>query len=224
MTDQDSALPSEDVVVRVLLDGGQKIDMVSVPSSYRLPLVRGLLDRGRTNEAAALMSEITRGMYPRPRASSDSSREVTSTIQVEESLERLSNTPPAEVNKIITSQLELLTAYHNVVLDQARRSFRWALVAAVAGSGFFLAAVAFVLVLRSQNASWISLLSGAVVEVIASINFYLYGKTTAQTSDFQVRLEVVQRYMLANSVCEGLTGDLKNQTRAELVKTIARIT
>lgn len=138
-------------------------------------------------------------------------------------VERLSKADPSKIQEIAASQIELLAIYHNLVLDQARRSFRWALLAAGVGFGFFMAAVGFLLLKQPQNASVISLISGALVEVISAINFYLYGKMSTQLSDFQIRLDKTQRFLLANSVCEGLEGDIRQQTRAELVRAIAGV-
>jgi len=136
-------------------------------------------------------------------------------------VDRLSKADPSKIQEIAASQVELLTIYHNVVLEQAQRSFKWALIAAGVGLGFFLAAVGFMLLQQSQNIANISLISGALVEVISAINFYLYGKTAIQMADFESRLDHTQRFLLANSVCEGLDGDYKQQTRAALVHAIA---
>jgi hypothetical protein len=52
-----------------------------------------------------------------------------------------------------------------------------------------------------------------------------YRKTTVQLSDFLSRLETLQRYVLANSICEGLPeGDERNKARAELIREIAMTT
>lgn len=139
------------------------------------------------------------------------------------SIERLSKTDPSKVQEIVASQIELLSIYHNLVLDQARRSFRWALIAAGIGFGFFLASVAFLLFQQAQNTAVISLISGALIEVISGINFFLYGKTSAQLAEFQTRLDKTQRFLLANSVCEGLNEEFKQKSRSNLVRAIAGI-
>lgn len=67
----------------------------------------------------------------------------------------------------------------------------------------------------------IAAVGGVIVEVISGLLFYLYGKTSTQLADFHIRLDRTQRYWLANSMCEGLDGDYKQQSRQELVRTIA---
>ena len=112
--------------------------------------------------------------------------------------------------------------YHQSALAQSRRIFFWALVGSGVGLIFFLAAVAFALATGSALAALISLLSGATVEIVAAIVFGLCGKTTVQLSSFHSRLEVLQRYILANSVCEALDGDDRNKSRAALIQAISR--
>lgn len=123
--------------------------------------------------------------------------------------ERISKADPTNVQEIAASQIELLSTYHNLVLKQSSRSFSWALIAAGVGLAFFLAAIAFLLLEQPDNIAVISVISGALIEVISGINFYLYGRTSSQLADFQTRLDKTQRYLIANSICEGLEGDFK---------------
>ena len=71
-------------------------------------------------------------------------------------------------------------------------------------------------------ATEIALLSGAIVEIVAGIVFVLYGKTIPQLNTFQRRLDDLQRYILANSLCEALDGDERNKARAALIQEITR--
>jgi hypothetical protein len=87
---------------------------------------------------------------------------------------------------------------------------------------FFLAAVVFALLTSSTAGALIPLLSGAIVEVIAGIVFFLYGKAAIQLSSFHGRLETLQRYMLANSICESLDGEERTKARAALIQEISR--
>jgi hypothetical protein len=57
---------------------------------------------------------------------------------------------------------------------------------------------------------------------VASIVFWLYARTASQLSIFHNRLDALQRYLLANSICKGLDGENKNKARAELIRNIAR--
>jgi hypothetical protein len=66
-------------------------------------------------------------------------------------------------------------------------------------------------------------ISGAVVEAVAGIVFSLYGKTALQMGEFHSRLERLQRYLLANSICERLEQPERDKTRSDLIRQIAAV-
>jgi hypothetical protein len=138
------------------------------------------------------------------------------------SIDRIRTADPSNVQQIAASQLELLAGYHEMVLAQSRRSFFWALVGSGVGLAFFVGAVGFSLATRMTLSAIVPLLSGAIVEVVAGLVFVLYGRTASQLSSFYSRLEVLQRYLLANSICDALDGEERNKARAALVQEISR--
>ena len=72
------------------------------------------------------------------------------------------------------------------------------------------------------NSALISTISGAIVEVIAGLNFWLYSRTSAQLDAFHLRLEKMQRFLLANSVSTSVQDvQQKDKVVASLVATIA---
>lgn len=142
---------------------------------------------------------------------------------VSQFVSQMSETKANDVQAVAASQIGLLVGYHEIVLAQSRRSFAWALIGAGAGLGFFLVAVAFALWAGDVAKALIPAISGAVVEVVAGVVFYLYGRTTSQLGDFHGRLEMLQRYLLANSICETLQGEAKEKARSELIRQIAQI-
>jgi hypothetical protein len=143
-------------------------------------------------------------------------------LAIRDSIERISKADPSDVQRIAGSQLELLAGYHEIVLAQARRSFFWALIGAGIGLFFFLSAVAFVLLTSTAANAVIPLLSGAFVEGVAGVVFFLYGKAVTQLSSFHGRLEILQRYLLANSICESLKGEDQTKARVALIQEISR--
>jgi hypothetical protein len=138
-------------------------------------------------------------------------RDVSAAIDV------IKKTESQNVQEVAASQIELLDEYHKIVLDQSRKSFVSALAAAIVGLGFFLGAVISIASTQKIDTALISVIAGALVEVISGINFYLYAKTTVQMGDFQSRLDMTQRFLLANSICENLEGEFKQNTRSQLV-------
>jgi hypothetical protein len=53
--------------------------------------------------------------------------------------------------------------------------------------------------------------------------FALYGRTTNQLAEFHRPMERMQRFLIAYSMTEGLEGETKQHTRADLVKTVSTI-
>jgi hypothetical protein len=127
-----------------------------------------------------------------------------------------------EANPVGESVLVLNDQYYTSVLQQAKRSFVWALCAAVIGLLFFMAAVAFLLLRQPQNVSYISVICGALVEAISALNFYLYGQASRQLVTFHLPLERTQRFILANTICESLHQS-KEAIRAKLVLALADV-
>ena len=141
------------------------------------------------------------------------------------SIARLSKAKADDPQEIAASQLGLMVAYHQMALAQSRRSFNWALVGAGMGLLFFMGAAGVALHEAANTvAVVVPVVSGAVVEVVAGIVFILYGRTTVQLGEFHKRLERLQRYLLANSICEGLEVADRSKIRGELVREIAKMT
>ncbi len=137
------------------------------------------------------------------------------------SVDQLSEKDPSDIQGIAAEQIQLLNQYYNLALDQARKSFRSAQIAAAIGLGFFLLAVSVLLFAQPRTIAVVSVIGGALVEAISGIQFYLYGKASERLADFQGRLDRTQRFLLANSVCSALEGEIRDTTRSELVGAIA---
>jgi hypothetical protein len=125
---------------------------------------------------------------------------------------------PAKIQEVAASQVEICEMYYQNVQQHARRLFRWALIAAGTGLIFFLTAVALLVWHQPVNGALISLTSGGVMEAIAALNFSLYGRVFTQFRELHERLDRTQQYLLANSICENLKGDVKQATQIELIR------
>jgi hypothetical protein len=145
----------------------------------------------------------------------------TTGVVSEVAIESVARADAGNISEVAASQLKISNNYYQSVLGQAQQSFRSAIIAAGVGLGFFLAALGFALALGKLDVAIISSISGGIVEVIAGLNFWLFGKTAAQLDLFHVRLEQTQRFLLANSVCENLRDDARDTARSELVKSFS---
>jgi hypothetical protein len=67
----------------------------------------------------------------------------------------------------------------------------------------------------------ISLWAGGLTQFISAVSFFLYFKAARQFATFHVCLERMNRYLLANTICDALDADTAKTVRATLVDTIA---
>jgi hypothetical protein len=136
----------------------------------------------------------------------------------------LSQADPSDVQKIAASQIEMLRGFYTEVIDQSKQSFRLALHGALIGLSFFIVAIA-VLLLRAPQSSEVavvSALAGGIVQVFSGMLFAMFRSARQQLSRYHERLDLTQRYLLANSICASMPDPEQTQVRAELVRTIAR--
>jgi hypothetical protein len=136
---------------------------------------------------------------------------------------RMSEAKPSDILKVAASQLQLISLYHNLVLEQAKKSFFWALVWGGVGVLFFIFAVAFSLQRQPDSAAVIGTIGGVTAQLIAGYFLHLYKSTSQQLSEFHRRLDAMQRYLVANSIITSIGEETKDSVRSELVRTIAGI-
>ena len=67
--------------------------------------------------------------------------------------------------------------------------------------------------------SVIALLSGVIME---AVGIYLISKDDSRLSNFHSRLEPLQRYLLANSLCESLGTEERDKARGLLIQEVYR--
>ena len=156
----------------------------------------------------------------------DTNCNVTSILEIsgkiDEAAKNISEADPGDVPKIASEQIKIISEYYLEVLKQSKESFLWAKRVAMVGFAFFIGAVIFLLVFQLQNMATISLIAGALIEISSGIGFYLYSKSIFQMADYFKILDTTQRYLLANSMCEGLE-DCKDETRSAIIKQLANV-
>ncbi len=134
--------------------------------------------------------------------------------------EKLADVPSNETQKIFEVTTQMLNLHYTNGLTQARMAFRWALIAAIVGVVIFLGAIVFLLFEESTQVASVGAIGGAIVEAIAGLNFYLYGKTTEQLSGHRLSLDEMQRILLANSVIPDMDQENRDKERAKLISAL----
>jgi hypothetical protein len=131
---------------------------------------------------------------------------------------------------IVEKHESLILQYYVDVQDQARQSFAAARSVARIGFWVLLATLLYVFVFdalgrfgrASSSAGMpitvasVGVVSGALIEFIAAINFWLYARSARQFGAFHICLERTHRYLLAYKIADQLQGD-KDATLRDLV-------
>jgi hypothetical protein len=142
----------------------------------------------------------------------------SSDISSSQALEEVSKANPENIQEVGGAFLRLSTSYYQNALNQAKRSFMAAVIAASAGLALFIAAVSILLSRNNLQAGTISVIGGAIVECISGLNFWLYSRTASQMNIFHVRLEQTQKYLLANSISTKLTTENRDAALMALME------
>jgi hypothetical protein len=140
--------------------------------------------------------------------------------RADDAIKDLSRADPTNIQEVAAAQLRLSNLYYENVLAQANRSFNAAVVAAVAGLALILLAVGVALTVDAAIVSVLSGIGGAVVEGVAGLNFWLYGRTSLQLNRFHIRLERMQRLLVANSVALSLTEAKREEALLGLIRVL----
>jgi hypothetical protein len=131
--------------------------------------------------------------------------------------EEIAQANPDNIQEVAASLLQLTSSYYVSARQQSQRSFVFALIAAAIGLCFLITAFWF------TDKMYLSLGSGALMELLSTVIFTLYGRTTNQLAEFHRAMERMQRFIIAYSMTEGLEGETKQQARADLVKTVSTV-
>lgn len=102
------------------------------------------------------------------------------------------------------AHLKLEVAYYDGAGEQSKQSFTVALVAASLAFLAFLGAILLLLLngSASSGVATITGIGGALAALVSGVNFYLYGMTSTQFAAFHARLDRIQRFSMAEIMCE----------------------
>lgn len=135
------------------------------------------------------------------------------------------------VGDIVAKHEKLILSYYKDVLDQAKKSFASAKFVAMIGFVVLIVTVVYLLTIDalshmvisgfkvtepSIKVGGIGVVSGALIEFIAGVNFVLYARASKQFSAFHICLERTHRYLVAYKIAEAI-GDKRDQTLKDLV-------
>lgn len=141
----------------------------------------------------------------------------------------------ASIGQIVAKHEKLILHYYQDVQEHAKKSFGaatrvakigfWVLIGTLAYALIFDGLSRFKIVPVTNDSSFtvagIGIVSGALIEFIAGISFWLYSRVSNQFSAFHICLERTHRYLLAYKITEQISGN-KDETVRDLVCIMAK--
>lgn len=124
---------------------------------------------------------------------------------------------------LATEQMKILSKYYEKTFDQAENSYKFAKYSAAIGLLVFIGAAVSIVLSKGEYAS-ITIISGAVVEVISGVGFYLHGKILTAMMDNSNKMDRMHRYLLSYALCETLQESKRQAALADLMRLIASAT
>ena len=123
----------------------------------------------------------------------------------------------SDVGQTVTAVQHLILRYYDNVREQATESFESAKRVALFGFVLLVLTLGYVIFIDlmlhrpdsgfssftgGMSVGQIGLLGSSIVEAIAGLQFYLYGRATRQFGAFHICLERTHRYLLAYKIAE----------------------
>ena len=136
-----------------------------------------------------------------------------------------------DMGEIVAKHEKMILGYYEDVKEQANKSFSIAKTSAILGFAVIVFSLAYLLVWDTIVRVWpgnfpgskaamgisqMSLISGAIIEVISAVTFVLYARGAKQFGAFHICLERTHRYLLAFKIAEQ-TGKERDRVLGSLV-------
>lgn len=124
-----------------------------------------------------------------------------------------------DVGTMVETVQKLILRYYTDVGLQATESFESAKRISAWGFGILVFTIAYIVIVdaaghfnwggfdanyKGMGVGQLGLFAGAIVELIAGVQFVLYGKATKQFGAFHICLERTHRYLLAYKIADGI--------------------
>jgi len=135
-------------------------------------------------------------------------------------IDAIKQSDQTDFQEISTQVLKLSNEHYTSVRLKSEKSFSWTIIAYVVALLFFLAATTF-FIIHQTNAPYITVLGTALSGLFGGL-FQTQGiRVDKEAKECRANLDRIQRFIIANSACEGLDDPEKKQKRAEIISKLA---
>lgn len=122
-----------------------------------------------------------------------------------------------DIRALMFENLKELKEFYVICKQQIRKSFSAAMFSCFAGFVLFVLAVIIFLLGGNNSASLTAGLSGAIVEIVSGLYFWMYRETSKQLGKYHKRLEATEKYLIALQIIEMLPEENRNEQYGKLI-------
>lgn len=145
------------------------------------------------------------------------SKEVSEAIKDLDILVEKSKEENQDIRTLMFENLRELRGFYVICKQQIRKSFSAAMFSCFAGFVLFVLAVIIFLLGGNNSASLMAGLSGAIVEIVSGLYFWMYRETSKQLGKYHKRLEATEKYLIALQIIEMLPEENRNEQYGKLI-------
>jgi len=122
-----------------------------------------------------------------------------------------------DIRTLMFENLKELKEFYVICKQQIRKSFSAAMFSCFAGFMLFVLAVVLFLLGGNNSASFMAGLSGAIVEIVSGLYFWMYKETSKQLGKYHKRLEATEKYLIALQIIEMIPEENRSEHYGKLI-------
>lgn len=122
-----------------------------------------------------------------------------------------------DIRTLMFENLKELKEFYIICKQQIRKSFSAAMFSCFAGFVLFVLAVIIFWLDGNNSASLTAGLSGAIVEIVSGLYFWMYRETSKQLGKYHKRLEATEKYLIALQIIEMLPEENRSEQYGKLI-------
>lgn len=144
-------------------------------------------------------------------------KEISEAVKNLDVLAEKSKEENQDIRALMFENLKELKEFYVICKQQIRKSFSAAMFSCFAGFMLFVLAVIIFLLGGNNSASLTAGLSGAIVEIVSGLYFWMYRETSKQLGKYHKRLEATEKYLIALQIIEMLPEGNRNEQYGKLI-------
>ena len=144
-------------------------------------------------------------------------KEVSEAIKNLDDLAEKSKEENKDIRTLMFENLKELKEFYVICKQQIRKSFSAAMFSCFAVFMLFILAVIIFLLGGNNSASFMAGLSGAIVEIVSGLYFWMYKETSKQLGKYHKRLETTEKYLIALQIIDMLPEENRNEQYGKLI-------